>query len=63
MGTGGKVYRPDDPVRPLPDGQGKGALHAARQRRARCHPDPCQKTDPGILSGGVRLRAGLFRSD
>ena len=22
-----------------------------------------QKTDPGVLSGGVRLRAGLFRSD
>lgn len=55
-------HEPIDPVRPLPDRQGKGALYApcARQRRARYHPDPCQKPDPGVLSGRIRFRAGLF---
>lgn len=35
---------------------------ACQRKAGWCHRS-CQKTDPGVLSGGVRLRAGLFRSD
>ena len=41
LDAGGKVYRPDDPVRPLPDRQRKGTLRTAcaGQRKAGRHPE------------------------